>query len=199
MTLSVETLIRGGNMTMSATMEPGTLTTWQIDPQHTQVEFEVKHMMFAKVRGRFESVEGTLEITPSDMSASRVEAVVEASSINTGQAQRDEHLRSADFFDVERFPELRFESRTVERREDGGLVLTGDLTIRGVKREVSFEVEESGRGSDPWGNERAGFRAEASIDRRDFGLEWNQVLETGGILVGNTVRIVLEVQAVRAA
>lgn len=186
-------------MSTTATMEAGTATTWQIDPQHTQVEFEVKHMMFAKVRGRFEGVEGTLEIAPDNIGDSRVEAVVEAASINTGQAQRDEHLRSADFFDVERFPELRFKSRRVERREDGRLVLTGDLTMRGETREVSFDVEESGKGSDPWGNERAGFRAEATIDRQDFGLKWNQALETGGILVGNTVRIVLEVQAVRSA
>lgn len=175
-------------------------TTWQIDPAHTSVQFEVKHMMFAKVRGRFDAVEGMIELGADELTdASRVDAVIDASSVDTGQAQRDDHLRSADFFDVERFPEIRFESRTVRRLEKGRLSVTGNLTIHGNTREVVLDVSESGRGRDPWGNERIGFSAKTTIDRRDFGLTWNQGLETGGILVGHSVGIELEIQAVRQA
>jgi polyisoprenoid-binding protein YceI len=180
----------------STTALPTTVSAWTLDPAHTQVGFEVKHMMFAKVRGRFTEVEGTLQIgSPDEESTASV--VIRAGSIDTGQAQRDEHLRSPDFFDVERFAQLTFEG-VGQRRFDGALVLAGDLTIRDVARRVELEVEESGRGIDPWGNERIGFTATATIDRRDYGLTWNQALETGGILVGNEVRIVIEVQAVRA-
>lgn len=182
-------------MTMA---ETGT-TTWNIDPQHSEVGFEVKHMMFAKVRGRFEDIEGTLVLGPEDaIEQSRVAAVVQAGSINTSQAQRDEHLRSADFFDVENFPTLTFRSTSVRRDEAGKLAIEGELTMHGVTRDVELEVSETGRGVDPWGSERIGFAAETSIDRRDYGLTWNQALETGGVLVGTDVRITLEIQAVRA-
>jgi len=186
-------------MTTATTQAPGTQTIWQLDGAHTQVEFEVKHMMFAKVRGRFTDVQGTLVVGPEgDDAESRASVVIRAASIDTGQAQRDEHLRSPDFFDAQRFPELTFESRSVVR--DGeALLITGDLTIRDVTREVELNVVETGQGIDPWGNERVGFTAAATIDRRDFGLTWNQALETGGILVGNEVRIAIEVQATRTA
>ncbi|NNF12079.1 MAG: YceI family protein [Gemmatimonadetes bacterium] len=180
----------------TTTASSGTATTWTIDPAHTQVGFEVKHMMFAKVRGRFTDVEGTLRIGPT-FEDSTASVTIRSRSIDTGQAQRDAHLRSADFFDVERFPELTFNG--VSRRNfDGTLVLAGELMIREVVRRVELEVEESGRGTDPWGNERIGFTATATIDRRDYGLTWNQALETGGILVGNDIKIVIEVQAVPA-
>lgn len=186
-------------MTTMTTHAPGTSTTWQLDAAHTQVEFEVKHMMFAKVRGRFTEVDGTLVVGPEgDDSDSLASVVIRAASIDSGQAQRDEHLRSADFFDAERFPELTFESRSVTRDGDA-LRIVGELTIRDVTRAVELAVVETGRGTDPWGNERIGFTATATIDRRDFGLTWNQALEAGGILVGNDVRISLEVQAVQAA
>ena len=178
------------------TSAPSIVSTWTLDPAHTQVGFEVKYMMFAKVRGRFTDLEGTLTIGPSD-EESTASVVLRAASIDTGQAQRDEHLRSPDFFDFERFPQLTFEGSGL-RREGRGLILRGDLTIRDVVRRVELDVEESGRGVDPWGNERIGFTATASIDRRDYGLTWNQALETGGVLVGNEVRIVIEVQAVQA-
>lgn len=186
-------------MTTTLTRAPKTAeTTWQLDPAHTQVEFEVKHMMFAKVRGRFTEVEGSLVLGPEGPDAgSRAAVVIRAESIDTGQAQRDEHLRSPDFLDVARFPEVTFESAALTR-EDGRLVLAGDLTIRDVTRRVELEVEETGQGIDPWGNERIGFTAATSIDRREYGLTWNQALEAGGILVGNDVRIVIEVQVVRA-
>ncbi len=178
---------------------PRTSTIWQLDAAHTQVEFEVKHMMFAKVRGRFTEVDGTLVVGPEgDDSDSLASVVIRAASIDSGQAQRDEHLRSADFFDAERFPELTFESRSVTRDGDA-LRIVGELTIRDVTRAVELAVVETGRGTDPWGNERIGFTATATIDRRDFGLTWNQALEAGGILVGNDVRISIEAQAVQAA
>ena len=173
------------------------VTTWSIDPQHSEVGFEVAHMMFAKVRGRFEDVEGTVVLGPEGaIEESRVEAVMKTASINTGQTQRDEHLRSGDFFDVEQFPVLTFKSDSVRRTGDGDLVVSGALTIRGVDREVQLAVTETGRGTDPWGNERIGFSAETKIDRRDFDLTWNQALETGGVLVGTEIRITLEIQAV---
>jgi polyisoprenoid-binding protein YceI len=173
-------------------------TTWKIDPQHTEVGFEVSHMMFAKVRGRFEEVEGTVIVGPEgSLENSRVEAVMQAASISTGNSDRDEHLRSGDFFDVDQFPVLTFESKAVRRLESGDLAVTGTLTIRDVSREVELAVTETGRGTDPWGNERIGFSATTKIDRRDFDLTWNQALETGGILVGNDIGINLEVQAVR--
>lgn len=187
-------------MSTTAVSTPSAATVWHIDPAHSQVEFEVKHMMFARVRGRFEAFEGTIVLGPDyDGGESKVEVVIDAASISTGQAQRDEHLRSTDFFDVARFPDLRFESLEVRKNVDGGLVVTGGLTIRDVTNDVTLEVTETGRGSDPWGNERIGFTGSATIDRRDFGLTWNQALETGGILVGNEVRIMIEVQAVMQA
>ena len=174
----------------------GEVTTWNLDPAHTEIGFEVKHMMFAKVRGRFTDFEGSITLGPEGQDeASGAQVVIKAASIDTGQAQRDEHLRSADFFDVEQYPELTFQSRSVERQADG-LLLHGDLTIRGTTREVTLTVSESGQGVDPWGNQRAGYSASGAIDRREFGLEWNQALEMGGVLVGNEVKLVIEAQAV---
>jgi polyisoprenoid-binding protein YceI len=173
-------------------------TTWQIDPAHTDVGFAVKHMMIATVKGRFADVNGTIAIDETDPSASSVEVSVSTASVDTRQAQRDEHLRSADFFDVENHPELTFRSRRVETVGNGKLKITGDLAIRGTTREVVLDATEEGRGKDPWGNERVGFSATTSIDRRDFGLTWNNALETGGVLVGNDVRISIDVEAVRA-
>lgn len=174
-----------------------TRTNWHIDPAHTQVGFEVTHMMFAKVRGRFEEVEGTVHLASgADIGASGVAVSISTASINTGQAQRDEHLRSADFFDAGRFPRMRFESRSVERSGADKLLVKGELTIRDVTRAVVLDVTETGRGIDPWGNQRAGFSATTTLDRRDYGLTWNQALEAGGILVGNEVRVTIEMQVV---
>ena len=173
------------------------VTTWSIDPQHSEVGFEVSHMMFAKVRGRFDEFEGTIRLgAEGTLEESRVEAVVQAGSVDTGQPQRDEHLRSPDFFDAGEFPTLTFRSTEVHGRGDGELSLRGELTIHGVTRKVDLSVTETGRGADPWGNQRIGFHAATTVDRRDFGLTWNQALETGGILVGTEVKITLEIQAV---
>jgi len=187
-------------MTSTTTSAPaaGTSAAWQLDPAHTHVEFSVKHLMLARVKGRFAGVTGTVEMG-ADPSASTVDVVIGAASIDTREAKRDAHLRSADFFDVERFPTIAFRSRDVRPTGAGDFSVVGDLTIRDVTREVTLEVTDEGRGTDPWGGERAGFSATAEIDRRDFGLTWNQALEAGGVLVGNEIRISLEVELVKQA
>lgn len=175
-------------------------TTWQIDPAHTSVEFAVKHMMFTTVRGRFKDVSGTIVADEENPENSRVEVEIGAGSIDTGVADRDAHLRSGDFLDAESHPTLTFRSRRIEGaidREGKSFRVIGDLSIRGTTMEVTLDATYDGRGKDPWGGERAGFTAKTEIDRRDWGLKWNQALETGGILVGNSVKIELEVQAVR--
>jgi polyisoprenoid-binding protein YceI len=176
-------------------------TTWTIDPAHSLVEFVVKHMMITKVRGRFADVSGRLELDGESPAGSGVEVDIEAGSIDTRQDDRDAHLRSGDFLDVENHPRLTFRSTRVEglSLEPGAeFRVVGDLTIRGVTKEVTLDAVYEGTGSDPWGGERVAFSAETRVDRREFGLEWNQALETGGILVGNEVKIHLEVQAVQA-
>jgi polyisoprenoid-binding protein YceI len=173
-------------------------TTWQIDPAHTDVGFEVKHLMISKVRGRFGTVSGTIQLDEADVSKSSVTAEIDVTTIDTREAQRDGHLRSADFFDVENFPAITFRSTRVERAGEDRATVVGDLTIRGVTREVKLSVEEEGTAKDPWGGDRIAFSATAKIDRRDFGLTWNQALETGGVLVANEIKLILDVQAVKA-
>lgn len=175
--------------------------TWTIDADHTLVEFSARHMMITKVKGRFADVEGTVEIDPDAPGNSRVEVAIDAASIDTRQSDRDDHLRSGDFLDVESHPTIRFESTGVEgdpTSAGDAFRVIGDLTIRGETREVVLDATFEGHGSDPWGNERAGFSAKTSIDRRDFGLTWNQALETGGVLVGHEIEISLEVELVAA-
>jgi polyisoprenoid-binding protein YceI len=176
-----------------------TTQTWNIDPAHSGVSFAVRHMVVSKVRGRFGKIEGTARIDDDDLTRSTLAVTIDAASIDTGVADRDEHLRSADFFDVERFPALTYKSRRVEKTGADTYRVAGDLTIRGVTREVPLDVEYGGRAKDPWGNERSGFAATASVDRKEFGLAWNQVLETGGVLVGDKITIDIEVELVRAA
>jgi polyisoprenoid-binding protein YceI len=181
------------------TKETAMTTTWSIDAVHSTIGFSIRHMVFSKVRGRFVKNTGAIQLDDRDLSKSWVEATIDAASIDTGTAQRDNHLRSADFFDVERFPELRFRSTRVEDVGQGRLRVIGDLTIRDTTREIALEAETAGRGIDPWGNERIGFVARASFDRTDFGLKWNQLLEAGGVLVGERVDIELDIQAVNTA
>jgi polyisoprenoid-binding protein YceI len=176
-----------------------TTNNWNLDTVHSGINFTVRHMVVSKVRGRFAKFNGTVALDESDFTRSRVEATIDASSIDTGTAQRDDHLKSADFFDVERFPEIRFLSTRIEKVSGERYRVTGELTIHGVTRSVALETEYGGRGKDPWGNERVGFTARGTIDRKDFGLVWNQALETGGVLVSDRVDLELEVQAVRAA
>jgi polyisoprenoid-binding protein YceI len=173
-------------------------TTWQIDPAHSVIGFEVKHLMISKVRGRFGAVTGTLVLDEDDVTKSTVTAEIDVTSVDTREAQRDAHLKSGDFFEVEKFPKMTFRSTRVEKDGSGEVKLAGDLTIRDVTREVVLTVEDEGREKDPWGGDRAGFSATGKIDRRDFGLTWNQALETGGVLVSNEIKLVLDVQAVKA-
>ncbi len=176
-----------------------TNSNWSLDTVHSGINFSVRHMVVSKVRGRFAKFTGNVALDEGDLTRSTVEATIDASSIDTGTAQRDEHLKSADFFDVEHFPQIRFRSTGIEKLGTERYRLTGELTIRDVSREIALDVEYGGRGKDPWGNERVGFTAKTALDRKDFGLKWNQALETGGVLVSDRVEIELELQAVRAA
>jgi polyisoprenoid-binding protein YceI len=172
---------------------------WTLDTAHSGIAFTVRHMVVAKVRGRFGTWSGTVELNEEDVTRSQLAVEIDARSIDTGNAQRDEHLRSADFLDVEQFPTLRFESRRIENVAADRFHVVGDLTLHGVTREVTLVVERGGQAKDPWGNRRAGFSASASILRSDFGLVWNQALETGGVLVADRIDIELDVQAVQSA
>ena len=174
-------------------------TTWNIDPAHSVAEFKVKHMMISNVKGHFTGVTGKLVLDETDPSNSSVEATIDAASISTRDAQRDAHLKSADFFDAEKFPSLTFKSSKVTRAGEDEFKVTGDLTIHGVTRPVVFNVEgPTAAGKDPWGNIRRGLSATTKINRSDFGLTWNAALETGGILVGDDITITLDVQFIRA-
>ncbi len=185
---------------MSTFAAPQTaVSTWKIDPAHSVAEFKVKHMMISNVKGQFAKVKGVLSLDEADITRSSVEAEIEATSINTGDGQRDTHLKSADFLHVEQYPTLTFKSTGITQTGTGELSLAGDLTIRGVTRRVVFSVEgPTPPTRDPWGNTRIGVSATTKINRKDFGLTWNAALETGGILVGDEVTIALDVEFVKA-
>ena len=180
---------------------PTATSTWQLDPAHSSVEFAVKHMMMTTVRGRFKNLQATLTGDEDHPDGCCVEAQIEVASIDTGNSDRDKHLRSADFFDAERHPNITFRSKRVEgtpSRTGDKFQVIGDLIIRDTTSEITLDCVFEGRGPDPWGKERVGFSASTEIDRRDWGLRWNQVMETGGVLVANNVRIEVEVQFVRS-
>jgi polyisoprenoid-binding protein YceI len=174
-----------------------TLGTWNIDPSHSAIAFSVRHMVVSKTRGRFTKWSGELRFDADEPRASSVQVNIDPASIDTADAQRDEHLRSADFLDVEKFPTASFRSTKVEEVESGVYRVTGDLTVHGVTKSVVLDIVYEGTGKDPWGGERAGFSGSTSIDRKDFGLRWNQALETGGVLVGDKVELILEIEAVK--
>ena len=183
----------------TTTSSPASITTWKLDPAHSQAEFKVKHMMISNVKGSFSGLSGTLSEHATDSSLSSVEASIDVSTINTGDSQRDGHLKSADFFEAEKHPTMMFKSTKVERKADDEYRVTGDLTMHGVTKPVTFAVEgPSAPGKDPWGNTRIGLSATTKINRKDFGLNWNAALETGGILVGEDVQISLELQFIKA-
>jgi polyisoprenoid-binding protein YceI len=185
-------------MSAGATPQSGP-TTWNIDAVHSVAEFKVKHMMISNVKGQFTALSGVLNLDESDVTRSHVEVTVEAASISTRESQRDTHLKSADFFDVEKHPTLTFRSTRISRTGDGELHVTGDLSIHGVTREVVFSVEgPTPPAKDPWGNTRIGASATTKINRKDYGLTWNAALETGGILVGDEVTLTLDVQFIKA-
>ena len=180
------------------------MATWTFDPAHTSADFTVRHMMVTNVRGKFTKVSGTLEFDPENVAAAHVEATIEAASIETGVADRDNHLRSADFLDVEHYPEITFKGDQVDIVGDHDYILTGELTIRGVTRPASLKVRYLGQWQTPWweGNvdkgpkTRAGFLAETTINRHDFGVSWNSPLDKGGVVVGSEVAITIDAEAI---
>lgn len=173
-------------------------TTWEIDSVHSSAEFAIKHMMISTVRGRFNQVGGTIEFDPENPAGSAVHAKIDTSSITTGQDQRDDHLRSADFFEVERWPDMTFESTKVDVKDDRHSKVTGNLTIRDTTKEVTLDVEYLGQIVDTFGKTRVGFEARGEVDRKDFGLNWNQMIEAGGVMVGDKVKFTLNIAAVAA-
>ena len=174
-----------------------TTETWAIDSSHSGIHFSVRHLVIAKVRGQFARWSGSIAVPDGDLQRATVAVNIDASSIDTGVADRDTHLRSADFFDVATYPEATFTGERVEVLGDDLLKVTGPLTLHGVTREATLEVESFGKTKDPWGNQRMGFSARTSLLRSDFGLTWNQVLETGGVAVSDRVELEFEVEAVK--
>jgi polyisoprenoid-binding protein YceI len=173
--------------------------TWLIDDTHTHIGFSVKHMMVSTVRGQFKKYQGTLALDPADFARSSFEGTIDVASIDTGNGQRDDHLRTSDFFDAANHPQIAFKSTRIERREDGSeseYAVYGDLTIRGVTRPVKLDVEFHGTSKNPWGKTVAGLSASATINRKDFGVSYNALLETGGVAVGEKVKIEIEAELV---
>jgi polyisoprenoid-binding protein YceI len=187
-------------MSTSAAVPQTSTSTWNIDPVHSVVEFKVRHMMISNVKGHFSKVTGVLSLDEGRPENSSVVAEIDVNSIDTHDAQRDGHLKSADFFDAEKFPTITFKSTSVKPTGQASGTVEGDLTIHGVTRKVVLDVEgPTAPGKDPWGNTRVGVTATTKISRKDFGLIWNASLETGGVLVGDEVTISLDVQFVKAA
>jgi polyisoprenoid-binding protein YceI len=174
-------------------------TKWALDPSHSEIAFKVKHMMIANVKGLFKEFEINVTSNGVDFSDAQIDFQMKAASIETGDANRDGHLKSADFFDVENFPLITFKSSSLKNIEDENYELVGDLTIRGVAKTVKLDVEFGGVLNDPWGNTKAGFTLNGKISRKEFGLVWNAALESGGVLVGDDVKIACEVELAKQA
>ncbi|MGA8090712.1 MAG: YceI family protein [Terracidiphilus sp.] len=183
----------------TTTSTPSTITTWNIDPAHSAAEFKVKHMMISNVKGKFSGISGKLVLDESDPTRSTIEAEIPVATVSTQDDQRDAHLKSADFFDAEKYPTLGFKSLSVRITGPGEHEVVGELIIHGVTKVVTFAVEgPSLPGKDPWGNTRIGLSATAKINRKEFGLGWNAALETGGVLVGEDIAITLDIQFIKA-
>ena len=183
-------------MTAVQTAPTGAKTVWNLDPAHTLVEFSAKHLMISTVKGRISGVEGAIALDETDPTNSSVEVTLDAKTLDTRIEPRDQHLRSGDFLDVEKFPVITFKSTDIQG--DGeSFKLTGDLTIRDVTRPITLDVTYEGRTKDPWGGERVGFSATGKLDRRDYGLTWNVLLESGGLTVSNDIKIQIEVEAIK--
>lgn len=174
-------------------------STWVLDTTHSSVDFSIRHMMFAKVNGTFKSFNASIVADPEDLTDAEISFEVDTASIDTRNDDRDGHLRSADFFDSEKYPKMTFKATKIEKTGDNEYNVTGNLTIRDTTRPETFKVTYGGRGKDPWGNEKVGFSAEGRINRADYGLKWNAALETGGVLVGEEVKISIEIQAAKQA
>ncbi|RXI97899.1 polyisoprenoid-binding protein [Anaerobacillus alkaliphilus] len=175
-----------------------TKTKWALDTAHSGVEFSVKHMMIANVKGTFNNFNAEIDADPNDLTTGDISFSIDTASIDTRNEDRDNHLRSADFFDVENYPALTFKATEIVSNGDGEYQVTGDLTIRDTTNKETFVVTYEGSGKDPWGNEKVGFTVNGKIKRSDYGLTWNAALETGGVLVGDQIKISLEIQAAKA-
>jgi len=167
---------------------------WQLDKAHSDIQFAVRHMMISTVRGRFEEFDGIFDVNEADPTQSKIEVVIQAASINTKEPQRDADLKSPNFLDVEKYPTLTFKSTRIEKIDDAQARMIGDLTIKDITKEVVLDVEYAGQAKSPWGTVSAGFTATTKIDRKDWGLTYNAVLETGGVLVGDEVKINIELE-----
>jgi polyisoprenoid-binding protein YceI len=172
-------------------------TRWNVDAAHSSLDFSVRHMMVSRVKGTFHSFEASVEADPEDLTTADIFFSVDVASIDTRNEDRDKHLKSADFFDVENYPKMTFKSTNIVKTGEREYDVTGDLTIRGVTRPVTFSVTYEGQGKNPWGAQVAGFSGEGKINRNDFGLTWNSPLETGGVLVGEEVKISIEIEATK--
>ncbi|SFU79803.1 YceI family protein [Alicyclobacillus macrosporangiidus] len=170
---------------------------WKIDPAHSSVDFSIKHMVISRVKGTFHTFDAVIEADPEDLTTAHIEFTVDVASVDTRNEDRDNHLRGADFFDAENHPKMTFKATRIVKKSEGEYEVTGDLTIRGVTRPETFLVTYEGQGKDPWGGIRAGFSANGTINRSDYGLKWNAALETGGVLVGDQVQVSLEIEAVK--
>lgn len=184
--------------TASTAAATAVATTWQVDPAHSHAEFAVRHLMISTVKGRFAEVTGTLIGDDTDPEVAAIELTIPVAGIDTRERTRDAHLRSADFFGVETYPAIHFRSTRIAVAGTGAFAVTGDLTIHGVTKPITLTVETGGRGKDPWGGERIGFSTSTKINRKDFGLHYNQVLEAGGVLVGDEVKISVELELIKA-
>lgn len=179
-------------------METLVQTKWAIDPVHSEISFKVKHLVISTVTGKFDKFEGAIYVTRDDFSDAEVEFSADAASINTNQPDRDAHLRSAEFFDAENHPKVTFKSKSFKKTADNEYVMSGDLTIRGVTKTLDLKVEYGGTTKDPWGNIRAGFEVTGKLNRKDFGLTWSVVTETGGLVVADEVKLQLNIEVVKS-
>ncbi|MDF0728526.1 YceI family protein [Cytobacillus sp. S13-E01] len=175
-----------------------TKTKWAVDTAHSSVDFSIKHMMISNVKGAFNAFDASIEADPTDLTTADIIFNVDLSSIDTRNTDRDNHLRSADFFDVETKPTMTFTSTSIEKKDDDEYSVTGNLTLNGVTKSETFVATFEGQGKDPWGNEKVGFSAVGTLKRSDYGLTWNAALETGGVLVGDKVKVSLQIQASKA-
>lgn len=176
-----------------------TNTKWIVDPTHSAIEFSVKHMMIAKVKGSFNKFGASILANPTDLTTAEIDFTVDVSSIDTRNADRDNHLRSADFFDVEKNPTLTFKSTKIVKTDEDEYDVTGDVTLNGVTQEETFNITFEGQGKDPWGNEKAGFSGKGKVKRSDYGLTYNAALETGGVLIGDQITLTIEIEAAKEA
>jgi polyisoprenoid-binding protein YceI len=176
-----------------------TNTKWIVDPTHSAIEFSVKHMMIAKVKGSFNKFEASILANPSDLTNAEIDFTVDVASIDTRNADRDNHLRSADFFDVEKNPTLTFKSTKIVKTDEDEYDVTGNVTLNGVTQEETFNITFEGQGKDPWGNEKAGFSGKGKVKRSDYGLTYNAALETGGVLIGDQITLTIEIEAAKEA